>query len=157
MSDYITRFYESARKQRDILVDMNRPRLIFAIVSTIIEVLLIVVIALWGLPQLGITVPVWVIPIAAVLWLAYSVYTYQKGTNALKGGHIIGFPNMIGTIGKATGTLNPDGMVKIRGELWSATSIAGQIDPGSDVIVTSQKRLKLEVDTITPENYPDTQ
>ncbi len=156
-SDYITRIRESARKPHGILEGMNKPRLVFAIVSTIIEELLIVVIAVWGLPRLGITVPVWVIPIVMVVWLVYSVYTFKKGTRALKTGHIIGFPNMIGTTGTAMSRLDPEGMVKIRGELWSATSTAGPIDPGSDVIVRGQQRLKLEVDTIKPEDYPDSQ
>lgn len=154
MSDYIIRIRESARKQHGILEGMNSPRLVFAIVSTIIEELLIVIIAVWGLPQLGINVPFWIIPIVMVVWLAYSVYTYKKGTRALKTGHIIGFPNMIGTTGTATSRLNPEGMVKIRGELWSATSIAGPIEPGSSIIVKGQQRLKLEVDTVKPEDFP---
>jgi membrane-bound serine protease (ClpP class) len=124
---------------------MNRPRLIFAIVSTIIEVVAIAAAAIWGLPRIGVNIPVWVIAPIIVAWVAYSVYTYRKGTRALKIGHIIGMPNMIGTTGTVSTALNPEGWVKIRGELWSATSVSGEMRPGDKIIVTGQKRLKLEV------------
>ena len=78
-------------------------------------------------------------------WLFYSVYTFRKGTRALKIGNIIGLPNMTGTRGTAVSVLNPEGWVKIRGELWSAKSVSGELRPGSKILVTGQSRLKLVV------------
>src|SRR4030043_2321202 len=129
---------------------MNRPRLIFAIVSTIIEVIAIAAAGIWGLPRIGIEFPLWATILIMIVWLYYSVYTFKKGTRALKVGHIIGMPNMIGTKGRVTSPLNPEGWVRIRGELWSAKALSGEIQQGRDIIVTGQKRLKLEVKESDP-------
>jgi membrane-bound serine protease (ClpP class) len=134
---------------------MNRPRLIFAIVSTIIEEIAIAAAAIWGLPQIGVNLPLWATLLIMIVWLSYSVYAFRKGTKALKVGHILGLPNMIGTKGRVTSALNPEGWVKIRGELWSAKSLSGEIQPGRDVIVTGQKRLKLEVKESDPAGNQD--
>lgn len=134
---------------------MNRPRLIFAIVSTIIEEIAIAAAGIWGLPQIGVEFPLWATLLIMIVWLSYSVYTFKKGTKALKVGHIIGLPNMIGTKGRVTSALNPEGWVRIRGELWSAKSLSGEIQPGRDVIVTGQKRLKLEVKESESPNKQD--
>ena len=53
--------------------------------------------------------------------------------------------DMIGTKGQAVNTLNPDGMVKIHGELWAAKAEKGCIEAGSDVTVVGQERLTLIV------------
>ncbi len=134
---------------------MNRPRLIFAIVSTIIEEIAIVAVGIWGLPQIDVNIPLWGILLIMVAWLAYSVYTFKKGTKALKIRHIIGLPNMIGTRGIVTSALDPEGWVRIRGELWSAVSLSGEISPGTQIVVTGQKRLKLEVKDSTTEDSPE--
>ena len=134
---------------------MNRPRLIFAIVSTIIELVAIAAAGIWGLPKIGVEFPLWATLLLMVIWLAYSVYTFKKGTKALKIGNIIGLPNMIGTKGRVTSVLNPEGWVRIRGELWSAKSLSGDIQQGRDVIVIGQKRLKLEVKESDPPNNRD--
>ena len=123
----------------------NKPRFIFAVVSTIIEETLIVIAAVWGLPKLNVHVPVWALAIIMVVWLYYSIFTYKKGTKALKVGQLVGLQNMIGSKGKTSSDLKPDGWVRIRGELWSATSVSGEIKAGKNIIVTGQNRLKLEV------------
>ncbi|UCD09118.1 MAG: hypothetical protein JSU79_00270 [Dehalococcoidales bacterium] len=135
---------------------MNRPRLIFAIISTIIEEIAIAAAGIWGLPKIGVDFPLWGIGLIMIAWLSYSVYTFKKGTKALMIGHILGMPNMVGTKGRVTSSLNPEGWVRIRGELWSATSISGEIRQGRDVIVTGQKRLKLEVKESDPADNRDT-
>lgn len=135
---------------------MNRPRLIFAIVSTIIEEIAIVAAGIWGLPQIGVDFPLWATILVMISWLSYSVYTFKKGTKALKIGHILGMPNMVGTKGRVTSALNPEGWVRIRGELWSAKSLSGEIQQGQDIIVIGQKRLKLEVKETDPVDNHDT-
>ena len=134
-----------------------KARLVFAIISTVIEEAAIVVIVLWGLPEIGIQVPLWALVLIMLAWLSYSVYTFRKGTKALKIQQIIGLPNMTGTKGRVVSSLTPEGLVRIRGELWVAKSTSGDIQPDTEVIVTGQERLKLEVsDEITAENIEDT-
>lgn len=52
---------------------------------------------------------------------------------------------MVGTTGRAAGPLAPGGMVRIRGELWGATSIDGDIKGGEGIVVAGQEGLKLKV------------
>ena len=120
-------------------------RLILAIISTILEEVAIVVIVLWGLPQVGIQIPLWGLIIMMVVWAAYSIFTFQMGTRALVKKQIVGLPNMIGTKGKVVSPLTPEGLVRIKGELWVAKSATGEMKPGGEVVVVGQERLKLVV------------
>lgn len=128
---------------------MNKTRLIIAIISTILEEVAVALIIIWGLPKIGLNIPIYVLVLLLILilavWTYYSIYTYKKGTKALKTGNVPGMSSMIGTSGTVVSQLNPNGFVMIRGELWSATSISGEIQTDQEVIVTGQKRLKLEV------------
>ncbi len=122
-----------------------KTRLIFAIVSTLLEEAAILVIALWGLPQIGIKIPLWGLILIMVAWAGYSIYTFQMGTRALKREQVVGWPNMIGTEGRVVSPLNPEGLVRIKGELWVAKSDTDRLEPGEEVIVVGQERLKLVV------------
>jgi membrane protein implicated in regulation of membrane protease activity len=124
-------------------------RLIIAIISTCLEETAIAAGILWGLPRLGVRLPLWgliaiMVPVMLV-WLAYSVFTYKKGTIALSTAQPVGVADMIGTEGTVTVALSPEGMVRIRGELWVAKTAEGEILPGTEVIVVGQERLKLVV------------
>ena len=120
-------------------------RLILAIISTILEEVAIVVIVRWGLPKLEIQIPLWGMIIIMVVWAAYSITTYRLGTRALMGKQVAGLPNMIDTKGEVVSPLTPEGLVRIRGELWVAQSDGGEMKPGRKVTVVSQERLKLVV------------
>jgi membrane-bound ClpP family serine protease len=120
-------------------------RLIFAIVSTLLEEAAIVVIVLWGLPRVGIRIPLWGLIIIMVAWIAYSIITFRLGTRALIKKQIPGLSNMIGTRGEVVSPLTPEGLVRIKGELWVARSATGEIKPGGEVIVVGQEKLKLVV------------
>jgi membrane-bound serine protease (ClpP class) len=54
-------------------------------------------------------------------------------------------PSMVGTSGKAASTLAPEGMVRIKGELWVATSAEGDVAVGEEVEVVGEDGLKLFV------------
>ncbi len=53
--------------------------------------------------------------------------------------------SMVGMSGRAAGPLSPEGMVNIRGELWKATSVEGNIKSGEEVTVVGEEGLKLKV------------
>ena len=102
-------------------------------------------IVLWGLPELGIKIPLaGLIALMAVLGV-YSVITYRIGSQALRRKPIIGLPDMIGTKGRVVSPLAPEGTVKINDELWEAASIANSIETGEKITVMAQDRLKLVV------------
>ena len=52
-------------------------RLILAIFSTLLEEAALVAIVLWGLPQLGIHIPLGVLIAVMVVWGAFSVFAYR--------------------------------------------------------------------------------
>ena len=120
-------------------------RLILAIISTLLEEAAIVAIVLWALPEIGVHIPLPGLVGLMVVWLVYSVITYRIGSRALGRKLIIGLPDMVGSKGKVVSPLAPDGLVKIRGELWVAKSASGKLNAGREVIVVSQNRLKLVV------------
>jgi len=120
-------------------------RLIFAIVNTLLEEAAIAVIVLWGLPRVGIRIPLWGLIIIMVAWVVFSIFTFRLGTRALVKKQIAGLSDMIGTRGEVVSPLTPEGLVRIKGELWVARSATGEIKPGGEVIVVGQEKLKLVV------------
>ena len=119
-----------------------RGRLILAIISTILEESAIAVIVLVGLPHLDIHVPLWGLIALMVAWGAYSITTYRMGSRALRKKPEIVLP-LISSKGKVVSPLTPGGIIRIKGELWQATSIDGNIDNGEEVTVVGQDGLKL--------------
>ena len=130
-------------------------RLILAIISTLLEETAIAVIVLLGLPRLEIYIPLPGLIALMVLWLAYSVVTYRAGSRALRRKPVINIP-VIGSKGKVVGPLVPEGLVKIKSELWVASSTGKKLDVGSEVIVVEQDGLKLVVRKSNPGNLEKT-
>ncbi len=121
-------------------------RLIFAIFSTLLEEAARVVIVLWGLPELGIHITLAGLIALMAAWGAFSVITYRIGSRALRKKAVAGLPSMVGTKGKVVSPLAPKGMVRIKGELWEATSSGTNVDVGEEVVVVGQYGLRLIVD-----------
>ena len=120
-------------------------RLIAAIVSTLLEEAVLVAIVLWGLPQLGIRIPLpGLIAMMAAL-AAFAVIFYSIGSRALRKKPIIGLPAMVGSQGKVVSPLARVGLVRIKGELWLAESGGKRIDVGAEVTVVGQDGLRLIV------------
>ena len=120
-------------------------RLIMAIFSTLLEEAALVAIVLWGLPHFGIQIPLAGLIALMVAWGAFSVITYRVGSRALRKRPVVGLPTMVGSKGKVVSPLAPGGLVKIKGELWEATSAGKRIEAGEGVIVVGQDGLKLLV------------
>jgi membrane-bound ClpP family serine protease len=120
-------------------------RLVLAIVSMAIEQAAIWVIWRWLLPELDINLHVSVLVIIMAAWAVMGTSLFIFTTITLKKQATIGLPSMIGTKGRVAAALEPEGMVRIRGELWSAQSTEGTINEGEDVVIVSQDSLKLLV------------
>ena len=120
-------------------------RLILAIFSTLLEEAALVVVVLWGLPQLGIHIPLAGLIVLMVAWGAFSILTYRMGSRALRRKPLIGLPGMVGSKGEVVSPLDPKGVVRIKGELWEAASDGGRIDIREEVTVVGQDGLKLVV------------
>ena len=118
-------------------------RLVWAIISTSLEEAALVLIVLWGLPRLEIRIPLLGLIALMVAWGAY----YRRGSQALKKKLVDGLPDMIGSQGEVVSPIVPEGLVRIKGELWQAKSASGKIETGEEVTVVGQDGLKLIVRT----------
>jgi membrane-bound ClpP family serine protease len=124
---------------------MMTTRRILAILSTLLEEIALVAIVLWGLPLLGIHLPLYVLIALMAALAAFAVTTYLLGSRALRRKPVVGLPDMVGSRGKAVSRLDPEGMVSIKGELWESKSAGRKIDAGAEVTVVGQEGLKLIV------------
>jgi membrane-bound ClpP family serine protease len=122
-----------------------RGRLAVAIITTILEEAGMVGAYLWGLPWLGIDWPVWPLPLLMLGWLSFAVFSFNKGTEALKRKAMPGLPSVIGCSGKVIRALAPNGLVSIGGELWTAHADGREIGEGEKVVVVKQDRTKITV------------
>ncbi len=120
-------------------------RLVSAIISTLLEEVVLVVIWLWGLPQVGIELPIFVLIAAMVALAAYAVISFWIGSRALSRKAVVGMSALIGGRGKVVSPLAPEGLIRISSELWTAKSIEGNIDKGEGVTVVGLDGLKLIV------------
>jgi membrane-bound ClpP family serine protease len=124
---------------------MMTGRLIVAIVSTLLEEAALVAAVLWGLPLLGIHLPLYGLIALMVAWGAFAVFTYQMGSRALRKKPVVGLPDMVGSKGKTASRLDPEGLVRIKGELWESKSAGRRINAGEEVTVVGQDGLRLIV------------
>ena len=120
-------------------------RLVIAIFTTLVEEAVLVAVVLWGLPALGINLHVGVLIALMVALAAYSVTTYRLGSRALKKKPVVGLPDMVGARGKTVSDLSPEGVVRIKGELWDSKADGRRINAGVWVTVVGQEGLKLVV------------
>ena len=133
-----------------------KDRRILAIFSSLLEEAALVAVVLWGLPRLGINIPLPGLIALMVALAAFSVYTYRSGSRALARKPMVGLPSMIGSKAKAVSQLAPDGTVKAQSELWEAMAIDGTIEDGEEVTVVGQDALKLIVRRRTAEDAETT-
>lgn len=120
-------------------------RLIIAIVSTILEEVLIAFLFLWVLGQMEVYIPPVALIVVLILWTIAAVVMYRAGSKALDRRPASGLGTMVGSRGVVVRPLTPQGMIRIGAELWLAQSPTGEINEGEEVIVTAQQGLKLTV------------
>jgi membrane-bound ClpP family serine protease len=118
---------------------------ILKVVTSLLEQAVLVAVVLWVFPQVDIQIPVWVLAPASIVLQTYNVFSYRKSVHALRAQPMPGMTSMVGSRGEAVNALAPDGLVKIRGELWAATTVNGKIATGRNVTVVGQSGLKLVV------------
>ena len=132
-------------KRRYWYEKMTTARLILAIVSTAAVEVALFAIWRWILPEWGIEIPLAVLIGVMVAWAIFAVLDFWFVTRILKRQTIVGLPTMVGSKGKVARPLTPEGQVSIKGELWGAEAIDGNIGSGEVVTVVGQDSLKLIV------------
>jgi membrane-bound ClpP family serine protease len=129
---------------------MKNYRLILAVLSSLLDEALILGLLLWGLPKLGLAIPLPIILIIMLLFALFAITTFKLGTRALMLKPLIGLTDMTDAEGKVMKRLDPSGYVKIDGELWKAQSVNGIINTGIDIVVVAHKNLRLTVKRKSP-------
>ena len=124
---------------------LTRARLALALISTPCEEVAIYAIWRWLLPAFDVYLPVAVVIGVMAAWLAFSIWLFAFTTWTLGKQVPVGLPSMVGTRGRVAERISPEGMVRIKSELWGATSAEGNIDAGEEVIVVGEDGLKLSV------------
>ena len=125
---------------------MINTRLIIAIITTALEEAAIAVVGLWLLPKVDVHLPLFVIILIMLAWAGFTVFTYRLGSRALRRKPEGGLADMLGTRGEVVKRLDPEGMIRIKGELWKAKSAGRKIETGEEVTVVGQRGLKLIVE-----------
>ena len=124
---------------------LTRYRFLIAVLTTSAEETAIFVIWRFVLPEFDINLPVGFLIGAMSAWFCFSVWLFVFTTQTLKKQVSVGLPSMIGTKGKVTSSLVPEGLVRIRGEIWQASSMGGDIEAGTEIVVVDEDGLKLQV------------
>ncbi len=119
---------------------MNRRRwLVYSIVTTIADELAVLLISTLVLPLWGLKLP-WQLVTGFMIALAcWGVIGYYIGVSLVGRRAVIGNGAMIGKTGVVVRALEPEGMVKIEGELWQADAASENVDAGAEVQVVSER------------------
>ncbi len=81
----------------------------------------------------------------ATLLAAFFLFAMGAGLRAQRGVPRSGAERLVGAIGVARSRLDPEGMVHVQGEMWTAVAIDGPIDSGQTVRVIALDGLRLRV------------
>lgn len=90
-----------------------------------------------------------VILVIVILTTAFFLFAIGFGIKAQSRKPATGTEGIIGEIGEAITRLEPEGQIRIHGELWNAESLDGPLPKGTKVKVTQVSNLKLIVSKLT--------
>jgi len=114
------------------------------LVSLLDEAILLVIIFL-GLRFFNIAITWPLILVVLLVVVVYFFIIHKAVVPAIRHRKATGADGMIGLDGEVTQTLNSQGVIKINGEYWHASSIDGDIGVGEEVDVVGINGLVLEV------------
>jgi len=86
-----------------------------------------------------------VILVIVILTTAFFIFAIGFGIRAQSRRPTTGVEGIIGEIGETISNLEPEGQIRVHGELWNAESLDGFIGQGTKVEVTRVSNLKLMV------------
>jgi membrane-bound serine protease (ClpP class) len=81
----------------------------------------------------------------AVLLAGFFLFAVSAGIRAQKAAPRSGGESLVGVVGVARSRLDPEGMVHVQGEMWTATAVGGPIDDGQPVRVVAVDGLRVRV------------
>lgn len=118
---------------------------VYSIISTVIEEAGIAALFLWLMPLFGIVVPLWGVILVLAGFAVFAYFMYRIGHPTILYEPVNSPESIIGSTGVVERALNPQGYVRVFGELWQASGTEGNMEKGEEVIVASIEGLKLTV------------
>ena len=123
---------------------------VLAIITSLLEEAALAAVVLWLLPRFGIDIPIWGLILMMIALGAYNYITYRLGMKALVKKPIIS-PD-IGSRGRTTTPISPRGYVRVKGELWQASS-SSTIDAGAEIAVVGMEGMTLLISPVEKDNH----
>ena len=118
---------------------------VHSIIRSILEEAALDAIMLWGLPYFNIHIPWWGLAMLMIALAVYACVAYRIGKPTLTMKPLVSLETMTGSEGKVVTPLAPEGYVKVKGELWKASSTESELEVGDEVVVVGIDGLKLIV------------
>jgi len=119
---------------------------VYAVLVSLAEQVILLLIMVWMLPWLGLDVPSWAVALFMVVLGVYSVVLTRLNYRALNQVPILS-PG-IGARGKVVQAVAPRGYVRIGNELWSAQASGRHLDVGEEVVVVRMEGLTVFVASV---------
>ena len=117
-----------------------------AVLSWILEEILQAAVVLWLLPHFfNINMPLWGLAILMTALAIYSGVMYRFGRQTFFIKPKVAADNIIGSEGRVTKPLAPEGCVKVQGVLWKAICNESELGVGDEVEVIGIEGLRLIV------------
>jgi len=117
-----------------------------AVLSSILEEILLVAAVLWLLPHFfNVNIPLWGLAILMIALAIYSGVMYRFGRQTFFIRPKVAAENIIGSEGIVTRPLAPEGYIKVQGVLWKAICNESELGVGDEVEVVGMEGLRLIV------------
>ena len=91
------------------------------------------------------TVDPWLIAVVVILIAGFFAFVIQKVVRTHRRQAATGWEELIGKTAVVKATLEPEGEVMFKGELWTAVVEKGRVKPGEEVIINKVDGLTLRV------------
>lgn len=110
----------------------------------LLDEILVAVLIILVLRELGVHVPFWAYVLAGVVcaalyWLLYRLLLDQRKKSPIR------HDAMIGLTGECIKELNPEGLIRVQGEIWKAVCKCGVVIEGREVVIEEFRGLTLSV------------
>lgn len=87
----------------------------------------------------------WLVVLIAIATAVFLAVTITWGIRAHRREILAGIQELIGKTAEVKTVMNPEGIVLIQGELWTAILEAGRAVPGDAVVITNVDHLRASV------------
>jgi membrane protein implicated in regulation of membrane protease activity len=115
----------------------------YSIVASLAEQAAVAIVWLWVLPKFDLELPLWGLVLLMAGVAAYSGVVTGLNKRALDQRAVIQ-PD-VGARGRTATILDPEGYVRVGGELWKALAAGGPVGPRQEVTVIGMKGMTLLV------------